>query len=582
MIKVSFYPQSPVEETELKFAVIAARQDGRWIFCRHMERSTWEIPGGHIEPGELADDAARRELWEETGASDAEIRRIGVYGVDRDGTETFGMLYFAEVKRMGMLPIESEIGEVKLFSYLPEELTYPDIQPQLFKWVQGWLNMQSSTNEIWDIYDKDRHLTGRKHRRGDFLNKGDYHLTVHVWMMNSQGEFLITKRSPNKGFPNMWECTGGSALAGDDSLTAAIREVREETGLELQAENGSCILTFLGDDYISDVWLFCQDFDLADVKLLKGETCDKMYASPEKIRSMRDNGSFVPLRHLDEVLDTIQRKKIDDILRQMGLPIPNQVKQFRNHEDGEAYRVWKVDYPNGSYVLKKMKGRESELYQSWLAEPVKYAPSVFGMEEDYVLMEYIPGHDLMHCDREDLTLVLDSLIEMQESHWTCASDEIPESRINRGNYLCDASLEAAYDAYLKAFCRMPRTLCHDDLLPFNVMVNGDRAVFIDWEAAGFLPYPTSLARLIAHGEEVENAFFYMKNQDKSYAIEYFYEHFVIKMGIDRRDFDRDLQLCLFYEYCEWIFVGNKYGNTDNERFRKYSSLARDLAEKLGF
>lgn len=297
-MKVTFYPQSPVAESELKFAVVAARQDGKWIFCRHRDRDTWEIPGGHIEPGESHKDAARRELWEETGATEAEIKQIGYYGV-----ETYGALYFAEVSRFGMLPMESEMAQVKHLAYLPEKLTYPDIQPQLFHWVQGWLNMQSSAGEMWDVYDKDRNLTGRKHRRGDFLAKGDYHLTVHVWMQNSRGEFLITKRSPNKGFPNMWESTGGSALAGDDSLAAALREVREETGLKLQPENGRCVITYWGDDYITDVWLFRQDFDLNDVVLLEGETCDKMYASKEEILRMLEHGSFIPFRYLDELME---------------------------------------------------------------------------------------------------------------------------------------------------------------------------------------------------------------------------------------------------------------------------------------
>lgn len=580
MIKVTFYPHSPVSESELKFAVIGARLDGRWIFCRHHERDTWEIPGGHIEPGESADEAALRELWEETGAVDAEIKRIGVYGVEKDGLETFGMLYFAEVSRLGMLPLESEIKEVKIFSYLPDALTYPDIQPRLFNWVQGWLNMQSSTGEIWDIYDQDRNLTGRKHRRGDFLDRGDYHLTVHVWMMNRNGEILITKRSPNKGFPNMWECTGGSALAGDDSLTAAIREVREETGLELQPENGECILNFLGDDYISDVWLFFQDFELQDVKLLEGETCDKMYASVEDIRRMRDAGMFVPLRHLEKILDTIQRKRIAHILQQFGLPVPLKSEQFYNQEDGEGYNVWRVDYPEQTYVLKKAKDQELENYRNWLSDPVPYAPKLFGEADGYLLLEYIPGNDLRHCDRKDLIAALDAMITMQEKFWTDPSDVIPNDRMNRRNYLLDDRLVAGYDAYLRGFATMPRTLCHDDLLPFNVMINGNRAVFIDWEVAGILPYPTSLARLIAHGEEAADAFFYMKSEDKNFAISYFYEHFVSKKGITIEEFDRDLHLCLFYEYCEWVYVGNKYKDTDSDRFQKYLSLSLRQAELL--
>lgn len=303
MVKVTFYPKSPVPDSELKYAVIGARYNGKWIFCRHKERSTWEIPGGHRETGEAIGETACRELQEETGVTDARITPIGVYGVKRGEVETFGMLYFAEVSELGSLPNDSEIVENITLENLPAELTYPEIQPQLFKWIQGWLNMQSSAGELWDVYDADRNPTGRTHRRGDFLNEGDYHLVVHVWMLNSRGEFLLTKRSPNKGFPNMWETTGGSALAGDDSLTAALREVREETGLTLEAENGSRVITYRGRDYFTDVWLFRQDFDLADVVLLEGETCGVMYASKEKILELRGDAALVPFRYLEKLFE---------------------------------------------------------------------------------------------------------------------------------------------------------------------------------------------------------------------------------------------------------------------------------------
>lgn len=303
MLKVNFYPKSPVPDSELKFVVIGARFDGQWIFCRHKERSTWEFPGGHREAGESIGETARRELLEETGVSDARLTPIGVYGIKSGGAETFGMLYFAEVSALGCFPEISEIGKNILSKNIPASLTYPEIQPQLFKWIQGWLNMQSSAGELWDVYDADRNFTGRKHRRGDFLAEGDYHLVVHVWMINSRGEFLLTKRSPIKGFPNMWETTGGSALAGDDSLTAALREVREETGLTLEAENGSRVITYRGRDYFTDVWLFRQDFDLADVILLEGETCGVMYASKDEILGLRSDGELVPFGYLDKLFE---------------------------------------------------------------------------------------------------------------------------------------------------------------------------------------------------------------------------------------------------------------------------------------
>ena len=159
--------------------------------------------------------------------------------------------------------------------------------------------------ELWDLYNERRELTGRDHVRGEEVPQGCYHLVVHIWLQNSKGEFLITKRSPNKGFPNMWEPTGGSALAGDDSLSAALREVREETGLVADPEKGRCVLSFLRDDNFLDVWLFRQDFDLADVVLLEGETCDKMYATMDQILEMYENGNFVPYSYMQELVNVI-------------------------------------------------------------------------------------------------------------------------------------------------------------------------------------------------------------------------------------------------------------------------------------
>ena len=90
----------------------------------------------------------------------------------------------------------------------------------------------------------------------------------------------------------MWECTGGSALAGDDSLTAAMREVREETGLILHPENGKCVISFLRDECFVDIWLFVQDFDLSEVTLLEGETCDAMYATADDLRQLREKAPW--------------------------------------------------------------------------------------------------------------------------------------------------------------------------------------------------------------------------------------------------------------------------------------------------
>lgn len=299
---VSFYPLEYAAQEERAVVVIAARHKGQWILCRHKARDTWELPGGHIEPGETPIEAARRELWEETGAAQADLTPVALYKVSR-----YGVLFFAEVHALSGLPVGYEIEEIRLMDVLPRDLTYPGIHPALFDRVQAWLNLQSGADELWDVYDSERRLTGRTHRRGDPLPDGDYHLSVHVWIQNSCGEFLNTKRSPNKGYPNMWENTGGSAVTGDDSLTAALREVREETGLMLDPEKGKCILQMKGKNYFADVWYFCQDFDLSDVVLQQGETCDVRWATREQMEEDMRTGHFVPVLHFDTIMSLAGR-----------------------------------------------------------------------------------------------------------------------------------------------------------------------------------------------------------------------------------------------------------------------------------
>lgn len=109
--------------------IIAKNKKGEFVLCRHKGRTTWEIPGGHIEKGETAYDAARRELFEETGASQFTIRPIFDYAVTSDEQKTnCGVVFFAEISAFETLP-ESEIAEIDFFDKLPENLTYKAIQP---------------------------------------------------------------------------------------------------------------------------------------------------------------------------------------------------------------------------------------------------------------------------------------------------------------------------------------------------------------------------------------------------------------------------------------------------------------------
>ena len=139
-VHIEFFDVSEIPDRCLAFAVIVARHRGRWIFCRHRDRETWEIPGGTREPGEAILETARRELWEETGAKDGEIRPICVYAVCRGGEKSYGLLSFAEIHRMAPLP-GFEIETIRPFDRLPDQLTYPEIQPFLFRRVLADLQM---------------------------------------------------------------------------------------------------------------------------------------------------------------------------------------------------------------------------------------------------------------------------------------------------------------------------------------------------------------------------------------------------------------------------------------------------------
>ena len=134
MVEVKFFDE--VNDSLLKFAVIIAKSDDKWVFCKHRKRNTYEIPGGHREPGELIDDTAKRELYEETGATDYTLKRICVYSVTApdsfNGDETFGMLYFADVRSFEK-ELHNEIEKIIITDRLANHWTYPLIQPKLIE-----------------------------------------------------------------------------------------------------------------------------------------------------------------------------------------------------------------------------------------------------------------------------------------------------------------------------------------------------------------------------------------------------------------------------------------------------------------
>ena len=223
-------------------------------------------------------------------------------------------------------------------------------------------------------------------------------------------------------------------------------------------------------------------------------------------------------------------QRIIDRIDAVLIPKGSTISQLKHEEDDELYRVWMIQTIDTKYILKEAKGCEKEFYSSGFSSASTSIPTIYQIITDseaiYLLMEYIEGDDLRICDRAKLTLALDALISLQQGSWELKTSELPgysfdqslSQREDRGKYLNDPLLEEAYARFLNIYRTIPKTLCHDDLLPFNIVCTKEKAVLIDWEFGGFLPYPASFARLIAHTEEDPGALFYMTEADRHFAI----------------------------------------------------------------
>lgn len=150
--------------------------------------------------------------------------------------------------------------------------------------------------EKWDLYTKYREKTGRKHVRGEKIPEGFYHLVVHVWIRNCKGEYLISQRSANRPTsPLMWECVGGSVLMGESSIGGALREVKEEVGLDLEPETGKILFTKTRNNFndIVDVWLFEYDGDLHLDDATTNEVSDCRWMTVSEIRKLYEDNRLV-------------------------------------------------------------------------------------------------------------------------------------------------------------------------------------------------------------------------------------------------------------------------------------------------
>lgn len=130
MFEIKLYDLGTVDENEYTRVVCVCKYKGKYVFCYNKKRQGWEIPGGHIEKGESWLDAAKREMYEETGATKIEVTPISVYKIT-----TYGLLCYCEILEMSELPEEFEMEKVLFSDILPENLTYPDSFKLFFETV---------------------------------------------------------------------------------------------------------------------------------------------------------------------------------------------------------------------------------------------------------------------------------------------------------------------------------------------------------------------------------------------------------------------------------------------------------------
>lgn len=165
--------------------------------------------------------------------------------------------------------------------------------------------------ELWDIYDKNKQRTGRTMKRNDWVLKDDeYHLTVLGVVMRPDGKYLITQRVMTKAWAaGWWEVSGGAAMAGEDSRDAVIREVKEETGLDVSNAEGGYVFSYhrenpgQGDNYFVDIYRFVMDFEENDVHIQENEALGFKLATHDEIKALADQGIFLHYDSIKQVFD---------------------------------------------------------------------------------------------------------------------------------------------------------------------------------------------------------------------------------------------------------------------------------------
>lgn len=217
--------------------------------------------------------------------------------------------------------------------------------------------------EYWDAYDEKRKKLGYDLIRGEALKDGEYHIVEEIWIINTKGEILLTQRSKFKeDYPLLWECTAGSIIKGESSVEGALREVREEIGLELDVTD----LIHFGNKVdnthhaIVDKWVIRKDIEISELKFADGEVQDAKYITKEEFEVMMNQGKirdifYYMVSMYDEITSEKQRYSYDFLGKEVNVEIDRPMgSSHPKHPD----MIYPINY---GYVPGTVSGDGEEL-----------------------------------------------------------------------------------------------------------------------------------------------------------------------------------------------------------------------------
>ena len=259
------------------------------------------------------------------------------------------------------------------------------------------------------------------------------------------------------------------------------------------------------------------------------------------------------------------------------------------YDEGKGYNTFKLIAGEGAFVLKKYgypEDLEAEVRQYALLKGLP-VPELLGVSKGCILMRFVEGDDLKNPSDEGVCAAAKSLCAVMNAYPMGRGYERPRY----DKYLCrlerragclkdEPNLAAAFSVFFERQKAIPLTLSNGDLLPINVLYDGEKATLIDWEFGGFMPYALDIARFIAHTtEDGSVTSFKMSAEQKRMFLDLMYEGLEVKP--ERKSFDRDIRLALLNEYIE--ILEYYFNDPDAERgavFEMYYPLAKGLAEEI--